>query len=1288
MNAHPDASNRAASFLSGGGEMGERIRAFDWAKTPLGPVERWSEALRTTVRIVLANRFPQLIWWGPDFIQIYNDAYAPVPGAKHPSRALGLPGRECWAEIWDVIGPLVERPFRGGPPTWDEDILLEVRRHGFTEESHFTIAYSPVPDDSAPGGIGGVLGTVHEITEKVVAERRTVVLRDLAARVGDAKTAEESCAIAAHVLAAHDKDIPFALIYLIDPEHARARLAGAAHVAPGTEISPLRIDLDSSDNPWPLGLAINKEQVQVVEDLGARFSKIPRGPWSDPPKMAVVVPIPSNKSHEPAGLMILGISSRLRFDERYRDFLDLVKTQVATAIANARSYEEERKRAESLAELDRAKTIFFSNVSHEFRTPLTLMLGPIEDLLQRGYEDLSTAARTQLEVVNRNGLRLLRLVNTLLDFSRIEAGRVRATYRPTDLAGLTADLSSVFRAAIEHAGLKLIVNCPKLPEPVYVDREMWEKIVLNLLSNAFKFTLRGQIEVSLRIANSQVELRVIDTGIGIPAKELPRLFERFHRVENAQGRTHEGSGIGLALVQELVRLHGGSIGAESVAGEGTTFIVRIPTGLAHLPKEQISSEDIDLSGVPEAIPFVQEALRWLPDRPKEDARGGLDESDYRDELAAPISKNDAPRARVLVADDNADMRQYVTRLLIGRYQIECVSDGITAFVQAREWKPDLILTDIMMPRLDGFGLLRRVREDTDLRETPVIMLSARAGEESRVEGLDAGADDYLVKPFSARELIARVEVHLKMALMRREAAEHENLRNHQFEIVVNRAPLGIFLVDSAFRIRLVNPIALPVFGDIPNLVGRDFGAVMRIIWNREYADEIVRRFRHTLQSGESYETPERSELRADRNVTEYYEWRIDRTLLPDGKFGIICYFRDISAQVMARRQLEESRDALRRDAYRKTEFISLLAHELRNPLAPIANSIELLKRYSGDERSQALARSVIERQLSHMVRLIDDLLDMSRITQNKLNLRLERITLETVIEHAIEVCRPPLDKFQHRLVTEFSTGPVYLDADPVRLVQVFQNLVNNACKFTENGGTITITTVRKQRSVVVTVRDTGIGIPREDLSEVFEMFSQLHSDRSRAGGGLGIGLALAKRLVELHRGEIEAHSEGIGKGSQFVVRLPLPALAKESDSVALSNGHSEEPQLLRRRILVVEDNPDSAETMAELLRTTGNFVRTVNEGQTALEAIESFDPHIVLLDIGLPDMNGYEVCQAIRQNGARRQPVIVALTGWGQEQDRKKSLASGFDYHLVKPVSFQNLLEVVTRLGSGNETTG
>src|SRR5262245_28136259 len=529
--------------------MGERIRAFDWSKTAIGPRETWSPALRMMVRLLLANRFPLLLWWGPAYVSIYNDAYRPVLGTKHPW-GLGRPLSECWSEIWDVLKPLVDTPFKGGPATWNEDIELEINRHGFLEETHFTVAYSPVPDETVSGGIGGVLATVHEITEKVIGERRVMALRDLGSGAIEAKTAEDACAVAAGVLGKHVKDVPFALLYLITPDGKEARLASAAGAEPGQHLAPTVIALDAPDQPWPLGDVARTQSSRVVADLRDRFGdSVPQGPWSDAPGQAAVVPIRSSLAHQVAGFLVAGVSARLRLDHLYQSFFELVANQIAVTIANARAYEEERKRAEALAEIDRAKTAFFSNVSHEFRTPLTLMLGPLEETLARS-KGLAPADREQLETVQRNSLRLLKLVNTLLDFSRIEAGRVQAVYEPADLASLTEELASVFRSAIEKAGLELVVDCPRLSESAYVDREMWEKIVLNLISNAFKFTFQGKIEVRLRESAGRVELSVRDTGTGIPHAELPRLFERFHRVAGAHGRTHDGSGIGLALVQE------------------------------------------------------------------------------------------------------------------------------------------------------------------------------------------------------------------------------------------------------------------------------------------------------------------------------------------------------------------------------------------------------------------------------------------------------------------------------------------------------------------------------------------------------------------------------------------------------------------------------------------------------------------------------------------------------------------------------------------------------------------
>jgi PAS domain S-box-containing protein len=910
----PLPAARTESLLTEGGEMGERIRTFDWSQTPLGPIATWSPALLTTVRILLVNRFPMFLMWGPEYISIYNDAYIPVLGKKHPW-AVGHPVKEVWNEIWHILQPLFDTPFHGGPPTWDDDLLLEMNRYGFTEETHFTIAYSPVPDESVPNGIGGLLATVNEITEKVIGERRIVALRDLGARVGDARTAEEACLIAAETLTVHDRDIPFGLFYLIDEDGGNAHLASAAGVPVNEEISPLVVDLSVlQEKGWPLAAVKQSEKMRIVENLAEHFSSIPAGPWSDPPHTALVVPIPSNKAHEPAGLMVVGVSARSKLDQLYKDFVELVRTQVATAIANARAHEEERRRVEALAEIDRAKVAFFSNVSHEFRTPLTLMLGPLEDLLSQNT--LTTEDRERLDLAHRNALRQLKLVNTLLDFSRIEAGRIEASYEPLDLSVNTAELASMFRSAIEHAGLKLVIECPPLPGPVYVDREMWEKIVLNLLSNAFKFTFEGEIDVSLKQVGKAVQLVVRDTGVGVPAHELPHMFERFHRVRGARSRTYEGTGIGLALVQELVHLHGGTIEVTSVENAGTTFNISIPTGTAHLPADHIEARHSPTSTSPRAAPYVEELLSWLPEENRVRAEinppGTEMEASVSEGAGTYTGEAQSGKVHILLADDNTDMRKYIERLLVEHhYEVEPVSDGLTALRAARDHRPDLVLTDVMMPGLDGFELLREMRADPATATIPVVMLSARAGEEARVEGMEAGADDYLIKPFSARELLARVQAHLEIARNRREAEKAIQYRSAQFETLLNQAPLGVYLVDADLRIREVNPTARSAFGDISNLIGRDFEEVIHILWNREYADELVSIFRHTLQTGESYATTERTEYRIDRHRTEYFEWRLDRIPLPDGRYGVVCYFRDIADQVQARARIGESEERYR-----------------------------------------------------------------------------------------------------------------------------------------------------------------------------------------------------------------------------------------------------------------------------------------------------------------------------------------------------------------------------------------
>jgi len=750
------AANERHSFLSGGGELGALMRAFDWNSTALGPPDTWPQSLKTAVRIMLTSRQPIWIGWGEQLVYLYNDPYKSIIGGKHP-RALGLPAREVWKEIWPSIAPMLATAMQGDEGTYVEDQLLIMERNGYPEETYYTYSYSPIPADD--GTAGGIICANTDGTQRVIGERQITLLKELAARTVDARSTREACERSAAALGTDDRDLPFVLVYLPE-ETGDFQLMAAAGIKADDPCAPRSIRA-AERSPWAIGAALHAGGFHVVENP-ACATTLPQGGWPQPPRQVVIVPIPGAGEHPHAGALVAGLNPFRLFDENYRGFLNLVASQIGTAIANAQAYEAERRRAEALAQLDRAKTAFFSNVSHEFRTPLTLMIGPLEDALVAG-RDMPKKQRERLDLVHRNSLRLQRLVNSLLDFSRIEAGRVRASFRPTDLAALTQDLASSFRSATDKAGIGLTVDTPPLAHPVYVDRDMWEKIVLNLLSNAFKFTLQGGITTRLADSESGVTLTVTDTGIGVPAAEVPRLFERFHRVEGASGRSHEGSGIGLALVCDLVRLHGGQINVHSEQGHGTTFTIELPAGRAHLPADQVFEDAGTGAATPGASAFVEEALRWLPE-----TRGDAAAEVIPDAPAVPATTQNP---RIVLADDNADLRNYIARLLRERgYRVDTVADGAAALDALRNSRPDLVITDVMMPRLDGFGLLREIRRDQSLQDLSVIMLSARSGEEARVEGLDAGADDYLVKPFSARELIARVDSCLAMNKLRRAAA--------------------------------------------------------------------------------------------------------------------------------------------------------------------------------------------------------------------------------------------------------------------------------------------------------------------------------------------------------------------------------------------------------------------------------------------------------------------------------------------------------------------------------------
>ncbi|MFT3774008.1 MAG: GAF domain-containing sensor histidine kinase [Minicystis sp.] len=775
--------------LAGAGTTGALVASMDWATTPLGPIESWPPCHAVAVRMVLASGFPLCVMLGPSASRarvIYNDAYIPFLGEKHPM-ALGRRPLEVWPEIWDVLGWALAQVWQTAQPVTGKDLSLRVERGGQLEEICTSISFSAITDDD--GSVRGALACGIETTSAVVGERRERTLRVLAEELGTARSEDELYRCIEGALSTAVKDLPFALLYVRARRKPAASLRAVVGLAGGAPERLREVDLrDRAASPWDLGRVMTTRETAVVRvDDVVPLNVTAIG---SAPQAAVVVPVTCTASHRPMGALVAGLSPVNAFDEGYRGFLQRLAREIAAALGSVRGLEETRRRAESLLELDRAKTMFLTHVGHELRTPLTLIVGPVEDMLAEGAEPLTPALRCQLERVRRNTHRLLREVEALLAFARVDAGREKTVYEPTDLAELTREAARAFEAAAARAGLDLKIDCPPLPEPLFVAPDMWEQIIYNLLSNALKFTFTGEIEVRLATHNRHARLTVRDTGTGIPAEALPRLFDRFYRVPEARARTRDGLGIGLALVKQIVRLHKGSIDVQSTPGQGTTFAIEIPRGKSHLPPER--TRTAASKATPRGSPALpDDVLGWIAEPPD----------------PGPSNAGNASRGRILVAEDDPEMRDYLVRLLSPIYEVEAAPDGAVALARAEARPPDLLLSDILMPELDGLRLLHALREDPHTSSIPVVLLSARGGDDAAVEALGSGADDYLVKPFGARELLARVRTHLELSRARRDAAESKlkdvflGLASHEL-----RTPLTALKLNVQFVHREVERI--------------------------------------------------------------------------------------------------------------------------------------------------------------------------------------------------------------------------------------------------------------------------------------------------------------------------------------------------------------------------------------------------------------------------------------------------------------------------------------------------
>jgi PAS domain S-box-containing protein len=887
----PKQISTTLDFLSGGGEMGECIRNFNWSQTSLGDPKNWQNSLKTCVRIMLTSPQPMFVWWGKELINIYNDAYRFVLGEKHPN-ALGTPGNIVWKEIWNEVGARADIVFNKNEGTFDDALLLIMNRHGCDEETYFKFSYNPIPGDN--GGTEGLFCVCTEETERIINERSLKTLQQMDT-LAQKKTEQEVYEQASKALEINDRDFSFALIYKIEDDGRKAVLVASTDNTEDHSEIQKEINLEKPGiNSTNVAKAVAENR--LIESVNnGRWKKLPKGAWNVMPHDFVHVPIKAANKKFPLAILTVGLNPYRKFDTIYQNFVQLIADRISLAVNNVMAYEEERKRIKALEELDKAKTIFFSNISHEFRTPLTLMLGNIEEALNEHGSVPKNLDR--MNATHRNAMRLLKLVNTLLDFSRIESGRQKAFYTLTDIVSYTNNLAASFRSVVEKAGLKLIIKADSIIQPVYIDKQMWEKIVFNLLSNAFKYTLEGSITLRLFTDNENVFFEMEDTGVGIPQKELPHMFERFHRVENAVGRSYEGTGIGLSLIKELVHLHGGTINVKSTEGKGSTFIVKVPFGKEHLPSEQTYETHLDLEDV-------------VSDAYIEEATSLLENKDH----AYLASGSTDHASTVLVVDDNADMRQHLQSLLHKHFTVLTAVNGMDALHKIRSDKPSLVISDIMMPVMDGIQLLKAIKEDVQYNRIPVILLTARAGEESRIEGYQTGADDYLVKPFSAKELLARIEAQIRIA-KKRDTAE-QNVYNLFDEVpfavsVLKGKDLVIDYINkynlNIWKYKKEDVLGKPLFEARP-----DLRANVESIHNEVY---------HSGKRFMANEIP--IDITSDEKTeTRYFNTIIDPMFDENGEIvGQLATSIEVTDQVMARKKIEESEERFRTMANEAPLFV-------------------------------------------------------------------------------------------------------------------------------------------------------------------------------------------------------------------------------------------------------------------------------------------------------------------------------------------------------------------------------
>ncbi|KAJ3174897.1 hypothetical protein HK101_010805 [Irineochytrium annulatum] len=1304
---------------------------------PHGPPPMSS--ITTMTRMVRASLCPAIL-----LVCEQEGTTATVGVCNESSVKLGLAETGWVGKTFQEVLPLVEE--------WDKGLIEKVREEGVQfspgircllgaagdMRTEVVLSACTIPIKDETGQFTGCAIFFNDVTNQRAKARRMDCAVDLTRHLAGASSLEDIWQVAFKSISAKTlaEDVYRAVIYRHNPDDAKVLTR-----VPFTDstMSPERF-------AW---LAATPERIELdapaevgVDDM-ATIAGIARAAWTQRSfqfrKLAGndhshLVGLPLGSSYNKVqGVLIVESAPTIVFDQPYQNFLRLLKHEIAMALVDISSLLEAKQRGEALAQLDKAKTTFFTAISHELRTPLTLMLGPLEDCLSSSH--LTPAMLTNIQLAYTNTIRILKLIHNLLDYSRIQNGRMTASFRRVaNASDLTRSLASVFRSAVEKLGIKYIVEVEDVSEDCYLDRQMWEHITFNLIGNAVKFTKHGYIRCRLYSTATHLHLDVDDSGIGIPAEELPRLFEMFHRVEQPLHHSFEGTGIGLALTEELIKMHGGTIRVESQLHTGSAFHVAIPLGFEHLPKDRVFHDAPESDGFIAGLPVGGPAVVGTDTGPQAPRAGsfniGKAFAEEADRIARDATeKGYADHSRVadgnspgtvpaeaatilFVVDDNSDMRKYLANVLSTRWSVRSFENGSTALTEASHSPPDLIISDIMMPIMDGLELLRRLRLEERTREVPVILLSGRSGEEARVGGLEQGADDYLAKPFSMGELVARVATKLELSRKRTELERavmvEKNEKDNQarkYLRLATMSPIGIVGTDMTGGVTFANETFRRQFDmteeELAELVGNTADVATKCV-----AEEDCEMVFATLRKAIADATGYSIEYRVWQRYAKQTIWVQQRTVVEydgEGKpIGHLHCLMDATSSKMleeekvANLQREEAAQRKRADAaieQRKQQeaFIDMICHEIRNPLNGIMNSNHFVAEVINeiqqfyDKSGDPVLADILRRGLE-----CTDAIKLCAEHQKTQRVNMEAKQIRATVEVSPRFAGRHEEWFQ---------------GDPTRLSQILINLLTNAVKFTEKVDVKTIRIVldgvlieddppappraanREALGIegdaaeeglgtwklAFSVIDSGIGMTEGEKTKLFQQFSQASCKTYTEYGGSGLGLFICKRLVELMGGSIDVESEK-GKGSTFkfeVLARNVPAPPRSLSERRLTG--SSNPKVDRPlRFLVVDDNEINRRVLVKHLKTIGHAFETACNGREAVEMVTArhYDLDMIFMDIEMPVMRGEEATRRIRElekvGGLPALP-IVAVTGNGRREQVQHALESGMQNVLLKP---------------------